>query len=157
MTALTLFDQEIRLRRGDSPDLILPTVDRREFEVDERWSKVHPVLQVHDMIGVDCPVEMAGVVTERLLDTMQNVVDLAPLVWGDAVRESLAPLHRVPILAEAEVGPNWRDAYKVKDRNDTALAMHVASTKCRLLDADPLAKWGDDQINAAKATFKAAA
>jgi DNA polymerase I-like protein with 3'-5' exonuclease and polymerase domains len=153
-TSIVLFNQEMRIRRGDDPRMVLPTVDPREFPFDARWKRVHPILQVHDMVGIDCHKDVAADVVDRLLYTMQNVVDLAPLVWGDWVSASLKKLKRVPMLAEAEVGPNWRDAYKVKTGADIPKAMHIARAKRAALDVDIHFKWSEDHEKAAAATFK---
>lgn len=153
-TSIVLFNQEVRLRRGDDPRMVLPTVDPREFPVDARWKRVHPILQVHDMIGIDCHKDVAADVTDRLLYTMQNVVDLSPLVWGDWVASSLKKLKRVPMLAEAEVGPNWRDACKVTSGADIPKAMHVARAKRAALDVNIHFEWTKDHATAAAATFK---
>ncbi len=157
MTALTLMDQEICIRSGRRPEMTLPTITPREFEVDSRWKRVQTIVQVHDMIGLDCHKDIAAEATDRLLDTMQNVIDYAPLVWGDCVTPLLNKLRRVPILAEAEVGPNWRDAYKVKNGAEIPKAMHVARVKQTTLDADPKYKWDKKDDEKALATFKAAA
>jgi uracil-DNA glycosylase family 4 len=154
MTALCLIDQEIRLRRGDDPRLVLPTVDTRDFPVDERWARVHPILQVHDMIGIDAHRDVAGEALDRLVYTMQNVVDMAPLVWGDCVRSTLAPLKRVPIVAEPEVGPNWRDAVKVKSGKDVPAAMFVACAKRDRLDKDMMYEWSKSDASAAMAEYE---
>lgn len=153
-TAAILFDQEIRIRRGDDPRLVLPTVTPRHFDYDERWKRVHFSLQVHDMLGVDCHKDVAEDVVDRLLYSMENAVDLAPLVWGDAVIPYIEPLKRVPIVAEAEVGPNWRDAYKAKTGKDVAKAMHVAFTMRAKRDVDPLYKWEEKDEKEALSTFK---
>jgi DNA polymerase I-like protein with 3'-5' exonuclease and polymerase domains len=153
-TALVLFNQEVRLRRGEDPRMVLPTVDTREFPVDPRWERVHPILQVHDMIGLDCHKDIAGEAMERLHWTMENVVDLAPLVWGDEIIVGLKKLKRVPIVAEPEVGPNWRDAYKVKTAADVDKAMFVSREKRAALDADINFKWTGDHEAAALAKYE---
>jgi len=153
MTSLALFDQEVCLRQGTDPRLIMPTADTREFPVDERWKRVHPILQVHDMIGVDCHKDVAEDVVERLVHTMENVVDLAPIIWGPQVQKTLKPLKRVPIIAEPEVGPNWRDATKVKKASDVPLSMHISFAKQRKLDADPAYKWEEKDTQEAEASY----
>jgi DNA polymerase I-like protein with 3'-5' exonuclease and polymerase domains len=157
MTALCLFDQETCLRAGRKPSMILPTIDSREFEADARWKRVHPILQVHDMIGVDCHKDVAAEVADRLVDTMQNVVDYAPLVWGDCVTKTLSKLKRVPIIAEPEVGPNWRDAVKIKAGKDIPRAMHIARIRQQTCDTDIMHEWTADDNAKAEASYKAAA
>jgi DNA polymerase I-like protein with 3'-5' exonuclease and polymerase domains len=152
-TALILFDQEICTRRGDNPDLRYPTVEQREFPVDSRWENVHLVLQVHDMLGVDAHKDAAGEALERLIWTMEHAVELAPLVWGDVVKEGLEPLKLVPIVADPEVGPNWRDAYKAKDRTEIAKAMFVSRAKRKLLDENPFSDWTKEAEEAALASY----
>lgn len=156
MTSLALFDQEVCLRRGDDPRMVMPTASSREFPVDERWQKVHTVLQIHDMIGVDCHKSIAADVVDRLVYTMENVVDLAPVIWGEQVTKRLQRLKRVPIVAEPEVGPNWRDATKLKTGKDVPKAMHISREKQRKLDADPAYRWEDKDTNEAIASFAAA-
>jgi DNA polymerase I-like protein with 3'-5' exonuclease and polymerase domains len=157
MTALCLYDQEVCLRAGRNPALIHPTVGHMPYERDDRWKRVHPILQVHDMIGVDCHKDVAVEATDRLIDIMQNVAEYAPLVWGDCVIKKLAPIKKVPILAEAEVGPNWRDAVKVKTGKDIPCAMSIARKKQQMLDADPRYEWGEKDEKSARAAFEKAA
>jgi uracil-DNA glycosylase family 4 len=154
MTALTLMDQEICVRRGDNPALILPTVTPRKFEDDGGdWSKVHQVVTVHDMDGIDCHVSMAPRVVDMMYRTMQGVIDLAPLVWGDQVTKRLQPMRKVSPDAEVEVGPNWRDAYKVKTGADVPLAMYIANAKRVAFDQDVKFKWTEDLEKDLKAKF----
>ncbi len=150
MTALCLYDQEVCIRAGRDPAMILPTIEPLKVERDDRWKRVHPMLQVHDMIGVDCHKDVAAEATDRLLDIMQNIVEYAPRVWGNCVIPLLKPLKAVPIVAEAEVGPNWRDAYKVQSGADIPRAMFIARSKCAKLDKEPKYKWGeeDDKVSA---------
>ncbi|OPZ66029.1 MAG: DNA polymerase I, thermostable [Firmicutes bacterium ADurb.Bin506] len=155
-TSLILMDQEIALRSGRKPSMIMPTIEPRVFPVDKRWKDVSLVLQVHDSILCDCPLAMAGEVVDMFYRTMPKVVDLAPLVWGPEISELLKPMRRVKPDVDGEVGTSWRDAYKVKTGADVPLAMHVARTKRAKLDADVTYKWGDDDDKAAVASFKGA-
>lgn len=155
MTSLCLIDQEICLRRGMDPSMIHPTIDHVDVPIDRRWKDVHAIVQVHDMIGIDCTLEMAPIVVDRLQYVMENIVDLAPLVWGPGVLDTLKPLRRCRMQAEVEVGPNWRDAYGVKSGADVAKAMHVARVKQAKFDADPHYSWTKEDDVAALASFKA--
>jgi DNA polymerase I-like protein with 3'-5' exonuclease and polymerase domains len=148
-TALILFDQEVCIRQGADPELLYPTVEHRNFPVDHRWKRVHPILQVHDMLGVDAHREVAGEVLERLVWTMEHSVELSPLVWGDVIAKGLRPLNAVPIVADPEVGPNWRDAYKAKDRGEIDKAMHVSRAKRTFFDGNPLGDWTPELEKAA--------
>jgi len=156
-TSMVLMDQEIALRSGKKRELILPTIDHRDFPVDKRWRDVHLVLQVHDSILADCPLSMAGEVVDMFHRTMPHVTTLAPLVWGPQVSQLLKPMRKVAPEVDGEVGTSWRDAYKVKSGADVPLAMHVARTKRRALDADPTYKWGAEDDAKAVAAFKGAA
>jgi uracil-DNA glycosylase family 4 len=153
-TSLILMDQEICIRSGRNPAMILPTIDARQFPVDKRWRDVSIVLQVHDSILCDCPLSMAGEVVDMFHRTMPHVVDLAPLVWGPEVVPLLKPMRKVKPEVDGEVGTSWRDAYKVKTGADVPLAMHVARVKRAKLDADVTYKWGDEDDKAAKESFK---
>lgn len=156
MTALALIDQEICLRRGLDPVHVHPTVEHLDVPVDKRWDRVHVTLQVHDMIGIDCHKEVAGVVVDRLAYIMQHVCELAPLIWGDQITPGLQVLKKVQLLAEVEVGPNWRDAVHVKDGTGVDLGMHTARCKRAKFDADPHAKWEKDDDKAAEASYRSA-
>ena len=50
------------------------------------------VLQVHDELVFDVPVEEVDEVRDRVRQAMEQVIEL-----------------KVPIIADVAVGPNWRD------------------------------------------------
>lgn len=153
-TSMVLMDQEIQLRSGRDPELLLPTITRREFPVDERWKDVNLVLQVHDSILVDCPVEMTGEVVDMFNRTMPKVVDLAPIVWGDWVTDRLKVMRKVATQVDVEVGPSWRDAYKVKVLSDVPKALFIANRMKAKCDTDPRYKWDEKDEEEALAAFK---
>lgn len=157
ITTLCLVDNEIMLRRGGDRHLIHPTIDAREFPVDPAWSRVHPVLTVHDSIVIDCHRSMAERVVKMVRRIMPNVVDYAHIVWGPQIHDTLDILKTVPIEADIEVGPNWRDAHKIKKASDTALALYIADQKRSRFDVDPHFKWTDDIEKAVIATYSGAA
>jgi hypothetical protein len=101
------------------------------------------------MLGVDAHREVAGEALERLVWTMEHSVELSPLVWGDVIAKGLRPLNAVPIVADPEVGPNWRDAYKAKNRGEIDKAMHVSRAKRTFFDGNPLGDWTPELEKAA--------
>ncbi len=53
------------------------------------------ILQVHDELIVECPAEESAAMKRLLKEEMENVMRLS-----------------VPLVAEAEAGPNWLEAKK---------------------------------------------
>jgi DNA polymerase I-like protein with 3'-5' exonuclease and polymerase domains len=156
MTSLTLMDQEIALRSGAiAPHILYPTIDPADYPVTPGWDKVHIVLTVHDSIVFDCPRSMAGEVVEMGQRVMPNVVDLAYKVWGPEIAKQLLCLKRVPMVADFEVGYNYRDAVGVKSPADVDRAMFVAHKRRAAFDANPKFDWTGDLEKACAAEFDA--
>jgi hypothetical protein len=152
---MLLMDQEIMLRGGYDPRIVMPTIPTREFPVNREWRKVHTVLQVHDSILVDTPLSMAGEVVDLFARTMPKIIEQAGLIWGESIYHHLAPMRRVPVEADIEVGPNWRDAYKVKSGKDVPLAMAVANARKAALDKDSRFEWKEEMDKAVIEAFNA--
>ncbi|MBA3845531.1 MAG: hypothetical protein H0X45_02675 [Planctomycetes bacterium] len=157
LTSLTLMDQEIQARRGTARHLVYPTIDWREFQVTAGWDKVDIILSVHDSIVFDCHRSMAESVADMCRRTMPNVVDLAPLVWGDAVAEHLECLRLVPMQADVEVGPNYRDGHGADKAGSCALALYIADHKQTFFDNDHKGEWKEEMDKALEAEFNAKA
>lgn len=157
LTSLTLMDQEICLRSGKwDPDLIYPTIDRREFPVTEGWDKAHIVLTVHDSIVFDCHRSVAPAVAEMCSRVMPNVASLAHHIWGEQITEDLSCLSRVPMAADLEIGPTYRDAVGFKDGKDIDKAMFIGDRKKTYFDATPRGEWTEDMDKAAKSEYDTA-
>ena len=62
-------------------------------ELRMRNMKSRLVLQVHDELDFECPVDEVERLTAMVRDVMEHVVDL-----------------RVPLIAEASTGVTWADA-----------------------------------------------
>ena len=71
--------------------------------------------------------------------------------------EGLSKLKRVPIIAEPEVGPNWRDAVKIKSGKDIPRAMHIARMRQAACDADIMHEWTAADNEKATASYVGAA
>ena len=65
----------------------------RERRLEEEGFAAHMILQVHDELDFECPVEEVERLTAMVQDVMEHVVDL-----------------RVPLIAEASTGITWADA-----------------------------------------------
>lgn len=79
--------------QGTAADIIkiaMACVSRR---LEEEGFAAHMILQVHDELDFECPVEEVERLTAMVQDVMEHVVDL-----------------RVPLIAEASTGITWADA-----------------------------------------------
>jgi DNA polymerase I len=79
--------------QGSASDLIKLAMIRLDQELDHEKMKARVLLQVHDELLMEAPAEEASAAAAIVKRVMQNVVKL-----------------EVPLLVEAGVGPNWRDA-----------------------------------------------
>ncbi|MGC1871294.1 MAG: DNA polymerase I [Acidobacteriaceae bacterium] len=78
--------------QGTAADLIKLAMIRVARELREQKLRTKMVLQVHDELVLDVPIEEVEEVRERVRQAMEQVIEL-----------------KVPIVAEVAVGPNWRD------------------------------------------------
>lgn len=79
--------------QGTAADIIkiaMACVSRR---LEEEGFAAHMILQVHDELDFECPVDEVERLTTMVRDVMEHVVDL-----------------RVPLIAEASTGITWADA-----------------------------------------------
>ena len=70
--------------------IAMARVSRR---LEEEGFAAHMILQVHDELDFECPVDEVEALTAMVRDVMEHVVDL-----------------RVPLIAEASTGITWADA-----------------------------------------------
>ncbi len=157
LTSLALMDYEIERHRGTPEHLLYPTIDHMPFDRASGWDGVHLILTVHDSIIFDCRRDMASSVFEMCSRVMPNIVDLAPIVWGRGVSENIGCLRKVPMTADIEIGPNYRDAVKADKIVDIARSMFVADRRRAFFDADHKGKWDKDMDKKAEAEFAAKA
>ena len=78
--------------QGTAADLIKIAMIRIDRELIDRKLKSRMLLQVHDELVFEVPLEEVEQVRQLVEERMQNVYEL-----------------RVPLVAEASIGPNWRD------------------------------------------------
>ncbi|MED9893066.1 MAG: DNA polymerase I [Collinsella sp.] len=79
--------------QGTAADIIkiaMASVSRR---LEEEDFAAHMILQVHDELDFECPIDEVERLTAMVRDVMEHVVDL-----------------RVPLIAEASTGITWADA-----------------------------------------------
>lgn len=79
--------------QGTAADIIkiaMACVSRR---LEEEGFAAHMILQVHDELDFECPIDEVERLTTMVRDVMEHVVDL-----------------RVPLIAEASTGITWADA-----------------------------------------------
>ena len=62
-------------------------------EMKKQGLQAKLILQVHDELIVECPIEEAKTVQNLVTEQMQSVVNL-----------------KVPLIAEAKMGKNWYEA-----------------------------------------------
>lgn len=79
--------------QGTAADIIKIAMARVSRRLEEEGFAAHMILQVHDELDFECPVDEVERLTTMVRDAMEHVVDL-----------------RVPLIAEASTGVTWADA-----------------------------------------------
>lgn len=79
--------------QGTAADIIKIAMARVSHRLEEEGFAAHMILQVHDELDFECPVDEVERLTAMVRDVMEHVVDL-----------------RVPLIAEASTGITWADA-----------------------------------------------
>ena len=79
--------------QGTAADIIKIAMTRVSRRLEEEGFAAHMILQVHDELDFECPIDEVERLTAMVQDVMEHVVDL-----------------RVPLIAEASTGITWADA-----------------------------------------------
>lgn len=79
--------------QGTAADIIKIAMVRVSRRLEEEGFAAHMILQVHDELDFECPIDEVERLTAMVQDAMEHVVDL-----------------RVPLIAEASTGITWADA-----------------------------------------------
>lgn len=79
--------------QGTAADIIKIAMARVSRRLEEEGFAAHMILQVHDELDFECPVNEVERLTTMVRDVMEHVVEL-----------------RVPLIAEASTGVTWADA-----------------------------------------------
>lgn len=79
--------------QGTAADIIKIAMARVSRRLEEEGFAAHMILQVHDELDFECPVDEVERLTTMVRDVMEHVVDL-----------------RVPLIAEASTAITWADA-----------------------------------------------
>ena len=79
--------------QGTAADIIKIAMARVSRRLEEEGFAAHMILQVHDELDFECPVDEVERLTAMVRDVMEHVVDL-----------------RIPLIAEASTGITWADA-----------------------------------------------
>lgn len=79
--------------QGTAADIIKIAMVRVSRRLEEEGFAAHMILQVHDELDFECPIDEVERLTAMVRDVMEHVVDL-----------------RVPLIAEASTGITWADA-----------------------------------------------
>ena len=79
--------------QGTAADIIKIAMARVSRRLEEEGFAAHMILQVHDELDFECPVDEVERLTAMVRDVMEHVVDL-----------------RVPLITEASTGITWADA-----------------------------------------------
>ncbi len=79
--------------QGTAADIIKIAMARVSRRLEEEGFAAHMILQVHDELDFECPIDEVERLTTMARDVMEHVVDL-----------------RVPLIAEASTGVTWADA-----------------------------------------------
>lgn len=79
--------------QGTAADIIKIAMARVSRRLEEEGFAAHMILQVHDELDFECPIDEVKRLTAMVRDVMEHVVDL-----------------HVPLIAEASTGVTWADA-----------------------------------------------
>ncbi len=79
--------------QGTAADIIKIAMARVSRRLEEEGFAAHMILQVHDELDFECPIDEVERLTTMVRDVMEHVVDL-----------------RIPLIAEASTGITWADA-----------------------------------------------
>ena len=79
--------------QGTAADIIKIAMARVSRRLEEEGFAAHMILQVHDELDFECPIDEVERLTAMVRDVMEHVVEL-----------------RVPLIAEASTGVTWADA-----------------------------------------------
>lgn len=79
--------------QGTAADIIKIAMARVSRRLEEEGFAAHMILQVHDELDFECPIDEVERLTTMVRDVMEHAVDL-----------------RVPLIAEASTGITWADA-----------------------------------------------
>ena len=79
--------------QGTAADIIKIAMVRVSRRLEEEGFAAHMILQVHDELDFECPIDEVERLTTMVRDAMEHVIDL-----------------RVPLIAEASTGITWADA-----------------------------------------------
>lgn len=79
--------------QGTAADIIKIAMARVSRRLEAEGFAAHMILQVHDELDFECPIDEVERLTAMVRDVMEHVVDL-----------------RVPLIAEASTGVTWADA-----------------------------------------------
>lgn len=79
--------------QGTAADIIKIAMARVSRRLEEEGFAAHMILQVHDELDFECPIDEVERLPTMVRDVMEHVVDL-----------------RVPLIAEASTGITWADA-----------------------------------------------
>lgn len=79
--------------QGTAADIIKIAMVRVSRRLEEEGFAAHMILQVHDELDFECPVDEVERLSTMVRDVMEHVVDI-----------------RVPLIAEASTGITWADA-----------------------------------------------
>ena len=79
--------------QGTAADIIKIAMARVSRRLEEEGFAAHMILQVHDELDFECPIDEVERLTTMVRDVMEHVVDL-----------------RVPLIVEASTGVTWADA-----------------------------------------------
>ena len=80
--------------QGTAADIIKAAMVRVDARMRAEHLQARLLLQVHDELIVECPVEEAETVKGILIEEMEHVVD-----------------YRVPLLVDAKIGASWAEAH----------------------------------------------
>jgi DNA polymerase I-like protein with 3'-5' exonuclease and polymerase domains len=112
--------------QSTASDMMVTAIILINKALRKKGYKSRLIMTVHDSIVLDCLRSEVAEVASLCLDIMENLPQRAAGVWGKGFDWSWL---RCPIVAEGEIGLNWRDC--VPYRPGAAEARRRPRCRCR--------------------------
>lgn len=112
--------------QGTASDFTLTAMILIDRILSDRGMQSRIIINVHDSIVLDCPRSEAVEVARIVKNVMENIPSMSKDIWGADMDWSWI---RCPIVAEVEIGLNWRDSIKFNPDKDSLSDVLRAATE----------------------------
>jgi DNA polymerase I-like protein with 3'-5' exonuclease and polymerase domains len=132
--------------QSSASDITVVALAALEKELYDRGFKAVPCLAVHDMLGIDSPIEEAAAVADLMGKWMNDPhASFNSLMPGEFDMSWLD----VPVGSDAEIGPTWGEPYVYKDGKLKVADADEGAPETIWLPVDHLWDWKEQQKKAA--------